>query len=256
MLNPWEAGNFARIAPSATIVGELLCDEIPVYAGQRMLDIGCGSGNTAIAGARRRAIVSGLDPVPTLLREASQRAAAENLEIDWHQGVSEFLPFADESFEVATSTFGMIFSPQPEQTVAEAARILLPHGKLVLTSWTEGGLNDLLFAACHEVVPDLTMLPIARKWGRETDARHLLQAQFSQVHVVPRLLLARAVDERKWLAGMKAFLAPVVIAYENLPADAAAALDEKLLALGRRYPAAPNGSFFVRVPYLEFHCEK
>lgn len=49
MNNPWEAGDFSRIAPSALIVGEVLCDDIPLYAGQRVLDIGCGRWNTALA---------------------------------------------------------------------------------------------------------------------------------------------------------------------------------------------------------------
>ncbi|MBI4909330.1 MAG: class I SAM-dependent methyltransferase [Acidobacteria bacterium] len=256
MLNPWEAGNFARIAPSSTIAGELLCDEIPLHAGQRVLDIGCGSGNTAIAAARRRAIVMGIDPVPFLLNEARNRADADRLDVEWRQGVGEFLPFPDASFDIATSTFGMIFSLQPAQAVSEAARVLVPSGRLVFTSWTEGGLNDQLIACCQAALPDLAMLPIARKWGREADARKWLSGHFAIVRVVHRQFLVRALDTQKWLTGMKAFLAPVVLAYENLSADAAASLDAKLLALGEQFPKAPNGSFFVRVPYLEFHCEK
>ncbi len=238
------------------IVGELLCDEIPVYANQHVLDIGCGTGNTAMAAARRRAVVTAVDPVPKLLASARDRAAIDKYEIDWRDGTAEALPFADASFDLALSTFGLIFSTDPAKAVSEAARVLAPGGRLVLTSWTEGGLNDRLFAATEAVLPSMAMIPVARMWGRVEEARQLLGASFKDVRVVERSLMVRALDTRRWLAGMKMFLAPVVLAYEALePAGAAAAqLDEQLLALGDVFPKAPNGTFFARVPYLEFHC--
>lgn len=254
--NPWQAGDFARIAPSATIVGEILCDEIPIYAGQRLLDIGCGSGNTALAAARRRAYVSAVDPVPKLLETARQRAAAEFAEIDFQEAVAEKLPFPDESFDVVLSTFGLIFSTDPEAAVAEAARVLRSDGVFVFTAWSEGGMIDQLFRICEEVRPDIAMLPVARSWGRAVDARHWLEVHFSNTRVVHRALIQRALDGTKWLAGMKTFLAPAVLAYENLAPDQSAALDQRILALGAGYPPAPNGTMFIPSPYVEYHCRK
>ena len=254
--NPWQAGDFSRIAPSALIVGELLCDEIPVYANQRVLDIGCGTGNTAMAAARRRADVTAIDPVPKLLAVAQERAALDKFEIRWLEGSAESLPFDAGAFDLALSTFGMIFSTEPARAVSEAARVLAPDGRLVFTSWTDGGLNDQLFAATEAALPDMAMIPIARAWGREKDARTLLASHFSKVQVVHRTLFVRAPDTRRWLVGMKTFLAPVVLAYEALSTEQGLLLDERLLALGDAFPLAPNGTFFVRVPYLEFHCER
>ena len=256
MNNPWQAGDFSRIAPSSLIIGELLCDEIPLYAGQRVLDIGCGSGNTAMAAARRRAHVTAIDPVAFLLEQAQRRAAVDQLEIEWREGSAESLPFTDGSFDVALSTFGMIFSTKPNESVAEAARVLTRQGKLVLTSWEEGGLNDLLFASCEEILVGEQMLAVARKWGRRDDAKQLLGRHFSKIRVVRRDMLVRAIDSKRWLAGMKMFLAPVVLAYEKLNPAEAEALDARLLSLGEKLPPAPNGTFFVHIPYLEYHCEK
>ena len=251
--NPWQAGDFSRIAPAALVMGEIMCDEIPVYANQRVLDIGCGSGNTALAVARRRAIATGVDPVPKLLDTARARAAAEKLEIEWYHGSAEALPFPDASFDLALSTFGLIFSTHPAQAVAEAARVLTPGGKLAFTSWTTGGLNDALFAETESVLPE--MVAASRAWGREADARALLAAHFKAVRIVERFMMARAPDTERWLAGMKMFLAPVVLAYEGLDDHEALAMDQRLRALGEAYPKAPNGTFFVRVPYMEFHCQ-
>jgi len=253
--NPWQAGDFARIAPSTTIVGELLCDEIPVYATQRVLDIGCGTGNTAMAAARRRADVTAIDPVARLMDSGRERAAFERLEIRWHEGSAEALPFDDGAFDLALSTFGIIFSTEPAMAVSEAARVLAPNGRFAFTSWTEGGMTDHVFEATEAVLPELAMIPAGRAWGRRKDAQALLASHFSKVTVLDRTLFVRAPDSNRWLAGMKMFLAPIVLAYEKLSPEEAVRLDEKLLALGDAFPLAPNGTFFVKVPYLEFHCE-
>ena len=106
------------------IVGELLCESIPVHAGDRLLDVGTASGNTAISAARRRAIVTGVDLVPSLLGHARKRAQAEGLEIDFQEGNAMALSFADGSFDVVLSTFGAIFAPDPHKASAEMARWL------------------------------------------------------------------------------------------------------------------------------------
>ena len=82
----------------------------------------------------------------------------------------------------------------------------------------------------------------------------MLAPHFSNIRVVERIFLVRAPDTLRWLAGMKMFLAPAVLAYESLSPAQAAELDDRLLALGDAFPKAPNGTFFARVPYLEFHC--
>ena len=252
--NPWQAGDFSRIAPSAMIVGELMCDEIPVYAGQRVLDVGCGSGNTALAAARRRAEVTAIDPVAKLLTVAQERAAVDKLDIEWHEGSAEALPFADGSFDLVLSTFGMIFSTHPAKAVSEAARVLEPGGRLVFTSWAAGGQTDKIFELTEAALPE--MVGISRTWGRVADARALLAPHFADVRVVERMFLVRAPDPHRWVTGMKTFLAPVVLAYEGLSEDEALALDARFMELGEALPPAPNGTYFARVPYLEFHCQR
>ncbi|MGD0135954.1 MAG: class I SAM-dependent methyltransferase [Bryobacteraceae bacterium] len=115
----WSAGDFPRMGVELAIVGELLCESIPVHAGDPVLDVGTASGNTAISAARRRAIVTGVDLVPALLGHARMRAQTEGFEIDFQEGNAMALSFADESFDVVLSTFGAIFAPDPHKTAAE-----------------------------------------------------------------------------------------------------------------------------------------
>jgi len=66
----WSLGDFARAGAEQVIVGELLCRAIDIHPGERVLDVAAGSGNAALAAARRGANVTATDFVPTLLQTA------------------------------------------------------------------------------------------------------------------------------------------------------------------------------------------
>jgi SAM-dependent methyltransferase len=66
-----------------------------VLLGDRVLDVACGSGNTAIAAARYFAEVTGIDFVPALLERGRVRAAAELLEVEFVEGDAQELPFEE-----------------------------------------------------------------------------------------------------------------------------------------------------------------
>src|SRR6202161_2473006 len=82
----WTAGDFPKMGVELSIVGERLCESVPVLAGDRVLDVGPASGNTALAASRRRAVVTGVDITPALLERARLRAAAEGLRVDFQEG--------------------------------------------------------------------------------------------------------------------------------------------------------------------------
>ncbi len=254
--NLWEAGDFSHIAPSVQSVGELLCDAVPVYAGDRVLDIGCGTGNTALAAARRRASATGSDPVEKLLDRARQRALFEGVEIDFHLAGAEALPFADASFDVALSTFGLVFSDDPESSVREAARVLRPQGCLALTSWAATGMNNRLLEICGRARPEIAAIEVSRRWGTESFAVEQLSRQFASVTIEKRLFYPRALSLHQWLEGMKQFLAPVFLAYETATPAQAEELDREFLDLAQRNNQKPDRGFFAAIDYLEIICRK
>src|SRR5574339_68058 len=71
----WAAGDYAAVATPLLITSELLCEAADLRGGARVLDVATGSGNTALAAARRKCEVIGLDYVPELLERARERAA-------------------------------------------------------------------------------------------------------------------------------------------------------------------------------------
>src|SRR5690348_1610329 len=119
----WAAGDFAEVGSRHILVSELLCEAVDLRAGERVLDVATGNGNTALAAARRFGEVVGIDFVPALLERGRIRAAAEGLAVDFHEGDADALPFADASFDVVLSTFGVMFAPDQTQAAAELLRV-------------------------------------------------------------------------------------------------------------------------------------
>jgi SAM-dependent methyltransferase len=106
-----------------------------VRAGQRVLDVGCGTGVVAITAARRGALVTGLDLTPPLLEQARENSRVSGVTVEWLEGDAESLPFEDAAFDVVLSQFGHMFAPRPEVAVVEMLRVLKPGGTIAFSTW-------------------------------------------------------------------------------------------------------------------------
>ena len=118
----WSSGDYAIVGTTLQIVGEQLCEALDMRAGQKLLDVAAGNGNVTwpprIAGATSfRPIMSGL------LERGRARASAEGLTIEFKEADAEALPFADGTFDVVVSTFGVMFTPNQNQAAAELLRV-------------------------------------------------------------------------------------------------------------------------------------
>src|SRR5258708_5012741 len=111
----WSSGDYAVVGTTLQIVGEELCEALDLRAGQGILDVAAGNGNVSLAAARRWGKVVSTDYVPALLERGRERAAAERLDIEVRQADAEALPFADATFDVVGSTFGVMFTPDPNR---------------------------------------------------------------------------------------------------------------------------------------------
>jgi ubiquinone/menaquinone biosynthesis C-methylase UbiE len=118
---------------------ELLVEQAAPAPGQRVLDLGCGTGTLAIQLKRRQpaAEVAGLDADPEMLSQARQKAERAGVELELTEGFSTELPYADASFDRVLSTlFFHHLDPEPKrETAREIARVLRPGGELHVADW-------------------------------------------------------------------------------------------------------------------------
>jgi ubiquinone/menaquinone biosynthesis C-methylase UbiE len=119
----WSAGDYSVIGATLVVISEELCEVTDLHAGQSVLDVATGSGNTALAAARRFCEVTGIDYVPALLEDGRRRADAERLHVTFQEGDAENIPFADASFDVVLSTVGVMFTPNQEKAASELLRV-------------------------------------------------------------------------------------------------------------------------------------
>ena len=116
-----------------------MVDRAAPQASERVLDLGCGTGNAALLAAARGATVTGVDPAARLLDVARARASDHGLDITFALGEAAEIPLESGSVDVLLSVFGVIFAPDPVAAAAEMARVTAPRGRVVLSAWLPAG---------------------------------------------------------------------------------------------------------------------
>jgi ubiquinone/menaquinone biosynthesis C-methylase UbiE len=239
------------IAETFVLMGETLCEAVDLHADQEVADIATGSGNTALAAARRWCRVTGLDYVPALLERARERAEAEHLSITFLQGNAEALPFPDASFDVVLSTIGTMFAPDQERTASELLRTCRAGGKIGLTNWTPGGLYGQLFQTIEKYVPSAAEVRSPTLWGTEERVRELLGAGVASLRMEKRNFYWRYRSSQHWLEVFSACFGPVTAALNVLASPDRERFAQDLIAMVERANLASDGTLVAPAEYLE-----
>lgn len=131
----WGSGPYERISEHLAIAHDHLLARVALSAGERVLDVATGTGEIAVPAAAAGAEVTGQDLAPGLIETARVRAAEAGVDVRFDVGDAERLPYADASFDVVTSSFGVMFAPDHRAAAAELARVCRPGGRLALLNW-------------------------------------------------------------------------------------------------------------------------
>ena len=135
----WGQGRYERIAEQLLPAAEAVVESARLSPGERVVDVGCGTGNAALLAAERGAGVTGVDPAQRLLDVAAATAAERGLEATFLPGEAADMPLEDDSADVVLSVFGVIFAPDPVAAAAEIDRVSAPQARVVLAAWIPGG---------------------------------------------------------------------------------------------------------------------
>ena len=126
-----------------------------VHRGDRLLDVGCGTGVVALTAAQVGAKVSGSDLTPELIMRAKENAQISNLNIDFQIADVEDLPYKDDEFDFVLSQFGHMFAPRPEIALKEMLRVLKPGGVVAFSTWPPELLTGRLFTLTGKYNPSV-----------------------------------------------------------------------------------------------------
>jgi ubiquinone/menaquinone biosynthesis C-methylase UbiE len=251
----WASGDFAVIGTTLQIVGETLCEAADLAAGSRVLDVACGNGNATLAAARRFCKVTGLDYVPTLLARARERASAERLAVELIEGDAEALPFANASFDVALSTFGVMFAPDQERAATELVRVVRAGGTIALANWTPEGFIGRFLGAVGKHVPPAAGVASPIYWGSETRLQELFP-DVRSLRMVRREFVFRYESTDHFIDVFRRYYGPTYKAFASLDPARQEALTKDLRALIEQCRARSARALALPAEYLEVVIER
>jgi ubiquinone/menaquinone biosynthesis C-methylase UbiE len=238
----WASGEYDRVARGIQAVADHVVRSAHVRAGERVLDIACGTGNTALMARARGAAVTGLDLTPELLAVARRRAAeAGQDDITWQEGDAENLPFPDAAFDVVVSSCGLMFAPDQQKVADEVARVTRRGGRIAIQAWTREGGVGRMFTVTNGHIPPPPGVPSPFEWGDEAKVQRLLGSAFTEYRF-ERYDCPEFADSPEAVADLYiGRYGPVHRAYHALPSEKAAAYRGALIDLYRGYVTPADG---------------
>lgn len=254
----WESGDFGQVARYTMPSAQEFMARVELRPGMNVLDAACGTGNLAVLAARRGTRVSGLDIASNLLAQARERAARDALAIEFTEGDAEAMPYADATFDVVVSMYGIMFAPRPGLVAHELIRVTKPGGLIALANWTPSGFIGKMFAVFARHVPSPSGLPSPLLWGDETIVRERLDGSIQDLRLTRRVArMCFPFDPAGTVDFFQTYYGPTQRAFQALDPAAQAQLRADLIELETRHNVSPRrDETDTPAEYLEVHARR
>ena len=187
----------------------------------------------------------------SLLDNGQRRAEAEGLVVDFQTADAENLPFNNETFDIVTSTFGVMFTPNQTQAAGELMRVCRPGGKIAMTNWTPRSFIGELFKTLGKHVPPPVGVQSPAQWGSET---WINQASSSEAEVIVMNLKSfnfRYHSAEHFVDFFRTWYGPVHKAFLALDQAGKDKLNNDILEKTSQFNVATDGSMIVPSEYAE-----
>jgi ubiquinone/menaquinone biosynthesis C-methylase UbiE len=248
----WSKGDFAMVAALVYPVAEGLADALEIVPDEQVLDVACGSGNGAIAAARRSWCgVVGADYVPALLERGRERAAAERLGVEFIEADAQSLPFDDANFDVTMSIFGAMFAPDQPQTAAELLRVTKPGGRIGMANWTPVGAVGTMFQTIAKHAPAPPGVESPLRWGTEDRVRELFGDGVTDVRFEQRISRQPFRSAEHYIEFFRKYFGPTQMAYERVGPEGEQALTDDLRSFLESVNTAGDRAMVLEAEYLQ-----
>jgi SAM-dependent methyltransferase len=248
----WSEGDFAMVANLVYFPSEALAEALEIVPDERVLDVASGSGNAAIAAARRAwGNTVSSDFVPELLERGRERAAAERLEIEFVVADAQDLPFDDASFDVTVSVYGAMFAPDQEKTASELLRVTKPGSRIGMANWTPEGDVGGMFKTISKHAPPPPGLNPPVLWGTEDRVRALFGDGISDLRFERRISRQTFRSPDHYIEFFRTYFGPAKMAFERVGPDGEQALTDDLRSFLVEHNAAGDRALVLEAEYLQ-----
>src|SRR3990167_9614984 len=239
----WEDGDYADFATYMHAGAVDILQNWDLGSAQSILDVGCGSGQTAIPAAKKGLQVTGIDIAANLIDHARRAAARAKLDVQFDVGDAEDLPYADQRFDAAISLIGAMFAPRPEQVAAELARVIKPGGQLFMANWTPASMQAQMFKCVSEIQPPPPGLVSPVLWGDELTVQQRLAEGFTDIRLARKIYpqWQYPLDEYELVDLFRHTFGPVKRAFDAGTPAQQTTLREKLVQVYRTNSERKNG---------------
>ena len=197
-----------------------------IRPGMRVLDVASGTGVVAITAARTGAMVTALDLTPQLLERAKENARIAQVQVEWHEGDVEHLPFPDGQFDAVLSQFGHIFAPRPEVAIAEMLRVLKPGGTIAFSTWPPEFLvgQTMALGPKYAPAPPTGVAPPVL-WGDPKIVEQRLGSAVEKIQFQRGTMFVPALSLAHFRGNVERFAGPLIKLIELLSATDPARLE-------------------------------
>ena len=175
----WGNGPYERITNTIRDIHALVIERSDPKPGERVLDAATGTGAVAIIAAKRGAEVIGQDLAPVLVDTARERAAEEDVTVQFEVGDAEDMRYDDASFDVVMSTCGVMFAPDHGAVARQLERVTKPGGRLALACWQPNtGMHEVFKMMAPYMPPPALGAGSPFAWGDRDHVQELLGDTF------------------------------------------------------------------------------
>jgi SAM-dependent methyltransferase len=246
----WATGDFHEISRQNAWMAEDLVRTVDPHAGERVLDVACGSGTAALVAARRYCEVTGIDYVPALIERARRRADAWGFDVDFRVADAQDLPFDRDAFDHVVSVYGVQFAPDQERAAAEMLRVCRPGGSIALATPIAQGWSGEFFGIHARYAPPPPGLHPPLRWGTEAGLEELLGSGTSSIRSEERVSVQyyRSIDHAVQV--FLTYFGPAVRTAGKLDDSGRQALASELHDVFARHNRATDGTAAVENRYL------
>ena len=254
----WEDGDYAEFATYMQPGAIQILEDWRIPAQSHLLDVGCGSGQTAIPAALSGMHVTGIDIATNLINHAREIALLDDIDVIFDVGDAADLPYDNAQFDVVISLIGAMFAPQYQHVASELARVCKPGGRLHMANWTPDSFAGSMFKCVGKYTPPPAGVVSPALWGVEEIIKQRLGDDFTDFTLERKFypLWKYPFGTSELVDYFRQHFGPVKRAFDSASAAQQSSLRAELEYIYAAHNIATDGTTEIKGEYLNVSARR